>query len=108
MTKYIISIASELDGHAGSSAYYIQVENRLTRQDKIRLIGTIIGSSSKFVENEYIMENEGDMTFHGNIIDTFDYDGETFSSYTPVSISMAKLPSRITKNKLFGVESRTG
>ena len=108
MTKYVISIAKEIDGHSGSSAHYLQVENRLTREDKLKVIAVIFGKESKFVEHQYGTKNEGDMTFYGEVVDTFTIEGETYENFTPVSISMIRLPSRITKNKLFGTEARTG
>lgn len=108
MTKYVISVATELEGHAGSSAYYIQVENRLTREDKLKMIAAIFGSESKFVEHKYGTQNEGDMIFYGSVLDTFTIEGETYEDSVPVSISMIRLPSRIEKNKLFGTEARTG
>lgn len=108
MTKYVISVATELEGHAGSSAHYLQVENRLTRQDKLKVIRTIFGSESKFVEHKHRPQSEGDMIFYGSVLDTFTIEGETYEDSMPVSISMIKLPSRIEKNKLFGTEARTG
>lgn len=108
MTKYVISVATELEGHAGSSAHYLQVENRLTREDKLKVFAIIFGEDSKFVEHKYKAQNEGDMIFYGDILDTFTIEGKSYDNLTPVSISMIRLPSRIEKNKLFGVEARTG
>jgi hypothetical protein len=108
MTKYVISVATELEGHAGSSAHYLQVENRLTREDKLKVIAAIFGGESKFVEHKYRAQNEGDMIFYGEVVDTFTIEGKTYEDLTPVSISMIRLPSRIEKNKLFGTEARTG
>lgn len=108
MTKYLITIASEIDGHAGGSAYYIQTEDRITRAEKIRIIDAIFGKDSKFMEGTYAIKNEGDMNFHGEVQTSFIHDGETITYSESVAINMIKLPSRMEKNKLYGVETQTG
>jgi hypothetical protein len=42
------------------------------------------------------------------MISSFEHGGKTFESASAVSITMMKLSSRMEKNKLYGVETRTG
>ena len=108
MTKYLITMAYELEGHAGASSFYIQTENRMDRAEKIKMINAIMGKETIFKERAYGEKKEGDMTFYGDMISSFEHGGKTFESASAVSISMMKLSSRMEKNKLYGVETRTG
>jgi hypothetical protein len=108
MTKYLITMAYELDGHAGASAFYIQTDNRVDRAEKIKLINAALGQDCFFEERVYGEKKEGDMTFYGDMVLSFEHNGEKIQASDPVSISMVKLPSRMEKNKLYGLETRTG
>lgn len=108
MTKYLITMAYELEGHAGSASFYIQTEGRMDRAEKIKMINTIMGKETIFKERKYGEKREGDMTFYGDMISSFEHGGKTFESASAVSITMMKLSSRMEKNKLYGVETRTG
>jgi len=108
MTKYLITMAYELDGHAGASSYYIQTEGRLTREQKLIAIGAALGKDVVFKENEYQKKQEGDMNFYGEMVFTFDHNGEKITGSDPVSITMVTLPSRMQKFKIYGAEARTG
>jgi hypothetical protein len=108
MTKYLITMAYELEGHAGASAFYIQTDNRVDRAEKVKLINAALGKDAYFNETKYGEKKEGDMTFYGEMVIEFEHDGKTIKASDPVSISMVKLSSRMEKNKLYGVETRTG
>jgi len=108
MTKYLITMAYELEGHAGASAFYIQTENRIDREEKIKLINAALGKDAYFEERVYGEKKEGDMTFYGDMVIEFEHNGETIKASDPVSISMSRLPSRMQKNRLYGLETRTG
>lgn len=108
MTKYLITMAYELDGHAGSSSFYIQTDNRIDRAEKLKLINAALGNDCVFEERVYGEQREGDMTFYGDMVISFEHNGEVITASDPVSISMVKLPGRMEKNKLYGLQTRTG
>jgi hypothetical protein len=108
MTKYLISVATELEGHAGASAYYIQTEDRVTRAEKLKVINALFDKGSVFEEYGYRAKSESDMVFYGEVKSSFVYDGETIPHTESISVSWIKLPSRMDKNKLYGTETRTG
>lgn len=108
MTKYLISVAKELEGHAGASAYYIQTEDRITRAEKLKVINALFDKDSVFEEYGYRAKSESDMVFYGEVKSAFVYEGKTIPLTETISVSWIKLPSRMEKYKLYGTETRTG
>lgn len=106
MVKYVITVSHEIDGHAGATTGYLQVDRRLTRKEKLRAVNAMFGTDTKFVESEYRSKqaNESDMDFYGELITK---EGE-FTFEETVSITMGVLPSRMKKGRLYTTFSRTG
>lgn len=110
MNKYLISIATELDGHAGATTAYVQTEQSLTRsQFLLHLIRLFKSDSSEdvtFEEYPFSLERNASGQFDGEIVipnKELDYEYRT-----PVSVLVTILPSRMTKDKFYIIESRTG
>lgn len=107
MIKYVVTVAHEIDGHAGSSTGYLQVDRRLTRKEKLKAISAMFDEDTEFVESEYHASkaNESDMDFYGTLVTKISGD---YTYEEAVSISMAVLPSRMTKGKIYLSYARTG
>lgn len=107
MTKYVITVAHEIDGHAGSTTGYLQVDRRLTRKEKLKAISAMFDEDTEFVESEYHASkaNESDMDFYGQLITKISDD---YTYEETVAVSMGALPSRMTKGKIYLSYSRTG
>lgn len=107
MIKYVVSVAHEIDGHAGSTTGYLQVDRRLTRKEKLKAISAMFDEDTEFVESEYHAHkaNESDMDFYGTLVTKIS-DDLTYEE--GVSVSMAVLPSRMTKGRIYLSYARTG
>lgn len=104
MKKYLLNAAYELDGHAGSTSCYLQTDSDLTRPQARALIEQVFGSEDTVFE-EVDVRAEGFSYFYGELVTTVSKD---FVMRTPISISITVLPSKLSKNKVYLTESRTG
>lgn len=89
MIKYIITIATELDGHASADAYYVQREEPITPKDAMDII--FAGSSYEITHS-----NPPQGMYWGNV-DGFAY-----------AFTISNLKTRMTKNTFYQTSSRTG
>lgn len=107
MVKYVISVAHEIDGHAGSTTGYLQVDGRLSRGAKLKAISAMFDEDTEFVESEYHAEkaNESDMDFYGELVTKISGD---YTYTEAVAVSMSVLPARMQKGKIYLSFSRTG
>lgn len=89
MIKYIITIATELDGHASADAYYVQ------REEPISPMGAmdIIFAGSPY---EITHSNPPQGKYWGNV------NGFSFA------LTIGNLKTRMTKNTFYQTSSRTG
>jgi hypothetical protein len=111
MNKYLISIASELDGHAGAISCYVQTETPMTRAQFLLQLIRLFGPSDDniniaFEESVFSLKRKSSGQYNGDIV--FTYKKENFISRIPISVLVTILPPRMTKDKLYIIESRTG
>ena len=104
MKKYLLSAAYELDGHAGSTSCYFQIDGDLTQPQARGLIDQVFGSEDTVFE-EGSIKAEGAGSFYGELVTTV---SEDLVVRTPISIAIIALPSKLSKNKIYLTESRTG
>jgi hypothetical protein len=104
MNRYIMTLATELDGHAGATTAFINSEDVLTRPQALLLINQIYSGGSIFIESEDSLQRKDPAYYNGDIVE---YMG-TNEYRTPVSITVMKLPSKLVKNKVYITEARTG
>jgi hypothetical protein len=104
MHRYIITLATELDGHAGATTAVVNSEVILTRPKALELVNKIYGDGAVFSEYANSIERQDPAFYYGDMVS---YMG-TNEYRTPIAITVMKLPSRLTKNKVYITESRTG
>lgn len=104
MKKYVLSAAYELDGHAGSTAAYLQVDDVLTYTQSLHLIEEMFCDDSTTFEPTSA-QPENVHSFYGELVTTFK---EGFVNRTAIAIRLIPLPSKLQKNKIYLTESRTG
>ena len=91
MRKYLITVATEMDGHAGSESYYLQSDNPVTMSQIVNAI-----FSKEIDDREYVEHSKTDARVYGEVYGM------------PFALTVTILPSRMTKLKLYFTESRTG
>lgn len=111
MNKYLISIATEVDGHSAATSCYLQTDGPLSRpaflSQLTRLFGTSTAKESiSFEEYASSIERNASGQYNGDIV--FTYNKENLTVRMPVAVLATILPSRMTKNKIYIIESRTG
>jgi hypothetical protein len=104
MHRYIITLATELDGHAGAITAVVNSEVTLSRPKALELVNQIHKDGSVFQEYSNSIERQDPAFYYGDMVS---YMG-TYEYRTPIAITVMKLPSRLTKNKVYITESRTG
>lgn len=90
MKKYIITIASELDGHAGSEALYLETPSEFPKKQMLDIIFKDVKN-----DNEFVITHENDNGIYGTAY------GSDFS------MKWKELKDFET-NKLYYLSSRTG
>lgn len=109
MNKYLVTIATELDGHAGSIGIYMQTEKALTRPTMLFQIIKLFEIEDyivDFQESSASLAKADPSIYYGDII-TKSKEGNIISTDT-ISVQVAQLPKRLIKDKLYIIESRTG
>jgi hypothetical protein len=111
MKKYLVSIATELDGHAGATSCYLQTETTLSRSQFLLQLVRLFNSSNEneavtFEEYPSSIERGASGQYNGDIV--FNYNKQDLTVRMPVAVLVTLLPSRITKDKVYIIESRTG
>jgi hypothetical protein len=111
MTKYLISIATELDGHSGSTSCYLQTDGPISRQGFLAQLSNMFGTTNanediSFEEYPFSVERNASGQYNGEMVFTSKKDSYTVRM--PVAILATVLPSRMTKNRMYIIESRTG
>jgi hypothetical protein len=104
MNRYIMTLATELDGHAGATTAFINSEDVMTRPQALMLINQIYRDGSIFQESENSLQRNDPAYYYGDMVG---YMG-TNEYRTPVAITVMKLPSKLVKNKVYITEARTG
>jgi hypothetical protein len=104
MNRYIMTIATELDGHAGATTAFVNSETIMTRPQALILINQIFGSDSIFEEYASSLERNDPAYYYGDMVSKID----DFEDRTPIAVTVMKLPSKLTKNKVYITDSRTG
>jgi hypothetical protein len=90
MRKYIITIASELDGHAGGEALYLETPTDFPKKEMINMIFKGVKD-----DNEFVITHENENNIYGTAY------GSEFS------MKWKELKDFKT-NKLYYLSSRTG
>jgi hypothetical protein len=111
MNTYFITAAIEEDGHAGSLSSFFKTEDELKRPQILLALTQMFqedGAQVSFVESKSSVERNDPSSYYGEIVSVIDYNGEAITDRTAVSITVAKLPSRIIKNKVYMLYTRTG
>jgi hypothetical protein len=111
MNKYLVSIATELDGHAGATSCYLQTDTTLNRSQFLLQLVRLFGSSNEneevtFDEYPSSLERAASGQYNGDIV--FTYTKQDLTVRMPIAVLVTVLPSRITKDKMYIIESRTG
>lgn len=111
MNKYLISIAAELDGHAGATTCYFQTETQLNRSQFLLQLVRLFDSSDPnelvtFEEYSSSLERSANGQYNGDMVYT--YKDKDFTVRMPVAVLVTILPSRMSKDKMYVIESRTG
>lgn len=107
MNKYLLTIATEAEGHASSIACYFQTKDDLTKPQVLLQAQRIyaLDGDTYFQENENTNPDAADNgVYYGNWITKIN----DFTYETPTSIVVTKLPSRVSTNKLYVIETSTG
>jgi hypothetical protein len=104
MNRYIITIAEEIEGHAGATTAFVNSEPIVTRPQALALINQLYGKDFIFEEYERSIERNDPAYYYGDIVSTI--EGANYR--TAVAITVMKLPARLVKNKVYITESRTG
>lgn len=111
MKKYLITIATELDGHSGSTSCYLQTDGPISRKGFLAQLPNMFGTTNanediSFEEYPFSVERNAAGQYNGDIVFTAKKENYTFRM--PVAILATLLPSRMTKDKMYIIESRTG
>ena len=111
MNKYLISIATELDGHAGATTCYLQTESTLNRPQFLLQLNRMFASSDAneeaiFEEYPSSLERGASGQYNGDMV--FTYKDKDLTFRMPIAVLVTVLPSRMTKDKMYIIESRTG
>lgn len=111
MKKYLISIATELDGHSGSESWYLQTDEQMSRKDFLSYLPKMFNAPNSnedftFEEYPFSADRSNDGKYYGEMV--FTSQKENYIFRTPVAISVTVLPSRMSKNQIYHTESRTG
>jgi hypothetical protein len=111
MNKYLVSIATELDGHAGATSCYLQTDNPMTRAQFLSQLVRLFGLSDEkvditFEESESSLQRNSSGQYNGDIV--FTYRKKNFTIKSPISVLVTILPPRMIKDKMYIIESRTG
>jgi len=107
MKKYLISVATELDGHAGSTSCYLQTKDTMSRtqfmEQLVRLFG---GDKAEVSFDEYASSKARNQIgqYYGDIVTTYKHT----IVRSPISALVTVLPDRMTTDKMYIIESRTG
>lgn len=107
MHKYLVSVAMELDGHAGATAAYVQTKNPMSRSELSKQIVRLFrGDTSDVSFEEYVVSQERKQIgqYYGDIVTTY----KNIVVRTPIAVLVTVLPTRITTDKMYVIESRTG
>jgi hypothetical protein len=110
MNRYIITLATELDGHAGATTAFVNSEIILTRSKALELVDQICGKDAVFKESPNSFERQDPAYYYGEMVSYMKTkQKDNLLEYrTPVAIAVMKLPARMTKNKVYITDSRTG
>ena len=60
MKRYIITVATELDGHAGSEAYFVETKNEFPKKEMLN----ILFKNAK-IDNEFVINHEKENNIYG-------------------------------------------
>lgn len=107
MKKYLISVATELDGHAGSTSCYLQTKDTMSRTQFMEQLVRLFGGDKAevtFEESTSSKERNQIGQYYGDIVTTYKHT----SVRSPVSILVTVLPERMTTDKIYVIEARTG
>jgi hypothetical protein len=104
MKRYIMTMATELDGHAGSTTAFINSENGLTRSEALNLVQQVYGETGRFEEYPKSVEHNSASSYYGDLVSNIG----TNEYRTRIAITVMQLPAKLTKNRVYITESRTG
>lgn len=104
MKRYIMTMATELDGHAGSTTAFVNSENVLTRSEALNLVQQVYGETARFEETPTSVERNSPSSYYGDLVSNMG----TNEYRTPIAITVMQLPAKLTKNRVYITESRTG
>lgn len=91
MRKYLVSVATELQGHAGSDVYYLETDKFLKAKD---IVMTLF--ASEISNNEIVIDIERDSEVYGRLYG--DYAFALTCTYIP----------KVVQDTLYEASSRTG
>ena len=90
MKRYIISVATELEGHAGSESFFLETTQDLL---KAQMLNMLFAPAKK--DNEFVIEHESENNIYGK---AYGYD---------FALKWRELGDFKT-NKIYYLSSRTG
>lgn len=105
--KYLISIAEELDGHAGSYSVYVET-NDMSKKFISELIGKLFTNKDAkvtFVEADFSVERNNIAEIYGTLNTKYDGDDFTYEDDSGIAVSVKEIK---TTDALVLSESRTG
>ena len=91
MRKYLVSVATELDGHASSEVYYLETDKFLKAKD---IVMTLFGTEVS--NNEIEIDMERDSQVYGRLYG--DYAFALTCTYIP----------KVERDTLYEASARTG
>jgi len=90
MKRYIITVATELDGHAGSEAFYVEMKNEFPKKEMLNIL---FREAKK--DNEFVITHENENNIYGT---TYGFE---------FSMKWKEIENYKT-NKIYYLSSRTG
>jgi hypothetical protein len=111
MNTYFITAAIAEDSGAGSLSSFFKTEEELKRPQILLALTQMFqedGAQVSFIEDKVSLANNDPGSYYGEIVKVMDNNGEAMIERRKVSITVAKLPSKIIKNKVYILYTTTG
>jgi hypothetical protein len=110
MNKYFITASVKDRDTASSLSSYFHTEQELKRPQILLALTQMFqeeGAQVSFIESKESVIENNPSRYYGNIETVLDDKGNISKTHKPVSVSIAKLPNKITKNKVYILEAKT-
>lgn len=111
MNTYFITAAIAEDSGAGALSSFFKTEEELKRPQILLALTQMFQEDDaqvSFVEDPVSAANNDPGSYYGQVVSVIDNEGEAVISRRAVSITVAKLPSKIIKNKVYILYTTTG